>query len=77
MKKLFLTRLRTGEKIEMTSTPFVVGKGRDSDYLIIGNPTISRRHAKIEKTGEEFSWRIYSHRIIPLLMENSLKGDIN
>lgn len=54
MKKLFLTRLRTGEKIEMTSTPFVVGKGRDSDYLIIGNPTISRRHAIIEKTGEEF-----------------------
>lgn len=54
LKKLFLVRLKTGEKIEMTSSPFVVGKGRDCDYLILGNPTISRRHAKIEKSGEDF-----------------------
>lgn len=53
-KKVFLTRLMTGETIEITGFPFVMGKGNGCDYLITGNATISRQHARIEQLGEEY-----------------------
>ena len=40
-------RLLTGEEVEVTKDEFVIGKGSMADYIVTGNPTISRKHAKI------------------------------
>jgi pSer/pThr/pTyr-binding forkhead associated (FHA) protein len=43
----YVRRLSTGEEVEVTKNDFVIGKGSMADYIITGNPTISRQHAKI------------------------------
>lgn len=50
----FVKRLKTGEVVSLDKVPFVIGKGSDSDYIVKGNDTISRRHARIEKEKEEY-----------------------
>jgi len=43
----YVRRLSTGEEVEVTKNEFVIGKGSMADYIVTGNPTISRQHAKI------------------------------
>ncbi len=51
---LYLIRCSTGERIEITKDPFVLGKGSECDYIIKGNPSVSRMHAKIIKRDGSF-----------------------
>jgi hypothetical protein len=48
----FVRRLSTGEEVEITKDEFVIGKGSMADYIITGNPTISRQHVKIIMEGK-------------------------
>ena len=45
----FITRLKTGEDVEITKDSFVIGKSSEADYVVSGNPTVSRKHARIVK----------------------------
>ena len=48
----YVRRLSTGEEVEVTKDEFVIGKGSMADYIVTGNPTISRQHAKIVIQGK-------------------------
>ena len=48
----YVRRLSTGEEVEVTKNEFVIGKGSMADYIVTGNPTISRQHAKIVIQGQ-------------------------
>lgn len=52
-QKAFVIRIKTGEKVEVKKSPFVMGKSSHTDYTIQGNRAISRQHAYIlwEKGG--------------------------
>lgn len=52
----YLVRVRTGEKIVINGTEYVLGKEpSQTDYHIKGNPAISRVHAVIMHQGMEYS----------------------
>lgn len=42
-----LERKKTGEIVEVTGSPFVLGKGSDCDYIIKENSSVSRKHGEI------------------------------
>ena len=45
--KFFLVRERTGERVEISRSPFLVGvETGTADYCVTGNPAVSRKHAK-------------------------------
>lgn len=45
--KFYLTRLRTGERVEINGSPFLVGtESGVVNYLVTGNAAVSRRHAQ-------------------------------
>ena len=45
--KFYLVREKTGERIEVSRSPFLVGSEAGSmDYCVTGNPAVSRKHAK-------------------------------
>lgn len=46
---LRLRREKTGEEIEVETDSFLLGKGTDCNYVIQGNASVSRHHAKIWK----------------------------
>lgn len=46
---LRLRREKTGEEIEVGTDSFLLGKGTDCNYVIQGNVSVSRHHAKIWK----------------------------
>ena len=50
--RYFVRRLSTGEEVEVTKDEFVIGKGNMADYIVTGNPTISRQHVKIVIEGK-------------------------
>ena len=51
----YLTRMSTGEKIDITTNQFVLGKDpSQTDYYIVGNSAISRAHAVITSNDEVF-----------------------
>lgn len=50
----FLTRVRTGETVEINKDKFVVGKSANSDFVITGNKYISRSHAIFLRKNNEF-----------------------
>lgn len=51
----YLTRTRTGEKIDITTDQFVLGKDpSQTDYYIVGNSAISRAHAVITSNDDGF-----------------------
>jgi V8-like Glu-specific endopeptidase len=51
----YLIRKKTGEKIVLSNSNFVIGKQKsDVDYCITDNSAISRRHAIIRKKGDDF-----------------------
>ena len=50
-----LQRMKTGETVDVSEDPFVLGKGSDCDYIIRENSSISRRHGEIfQKEGAWF-----------------------
>lgn len=49
-----LTRIRTGETVEIDKDKFIVGKSADSDFVISGNKYISRSHAIFLTKGNDF-----------------------
>lgn len=45
--RFYLTRLRTGERVEINTSPFLVGTESGAvNYLVTGNAAVSRRHAQ-------------------------------
>lgn len=45
--KFYLLREKTGERVEIGRSPFLVGSETGStDYCVTGNPAVSRKHAK-------------------------------
>lgn len=46
-QRAFVIRIKTGEKVEVEKSPFVMGKSSHTDYTIQGNRAISRQHAYI------------------------------
>ena len=45
--KFYLVREKTGERVEVSRSPFLVGSETGStDYCVTGNPAVSRKHAK-------------------------------
>lgn len=48
-QRAFVIRIKTGEKVEVEKSPFVMGKSSHTDYTIQGNRAISRQHAYILK----------------------------
>lgn len=45
--RFYLTRLRTGERVEINASPFLVGTESGAvNYLVTGNAAVSRRHAQ-------------------------------
>ena len=45
--KFYLLREKTGERVEISRSPFLVGVETGSvDYCVTGNPAVSRKHAK-------------------------------
>ena len=55
-KRIVLTviRMKTGEEKEIMGNAFVLGKANDCDYVITGNPTISRHHVKIKRENGDY-----------------------
>lgn len=52
---LYLTRCSTGERILVSKDPYIIGKGSECDYIIKGNPSVSRMHIKIyQKDGARY-----------------------
>ena len=49
-----IKRLKTGEIIKVAQDEFFIGKQVGNDYIIGNNPTISRRHARIFRQGDDF-----------------------
>lgn len=45
--QLTLEREKTGEKILVSKSNFVIGRSKKADYALEGNPTISRTHIMI------------------------------
>ena len=52
--KITVIRMKTGEEKEITRDSFVLGKAKDCDFVITGNPTISRYHARIRKVNGDY-----------------------
>lgn len=50
----YIKRMKTGEIIKVNKNNFVIGKSNSADYVITGNPTISRRHVEITKTEDGY-----------------------
>ena len=51
---VMIKRLKTGEIIKVAQDEFFIGKQVGNDYIIGNNPTISRRHARIFRQGDDF-----------------------
>ena len=51
---VMIKRLKTGEIIKVAQDEFFIGKQVGNDYIIGNNPTISRRHARIFRQGDNF-----------------------
>ena len=48
MSHRYLVRLKSGERIGLTSEPFLIGKDmRYCNYTVTDNSAVSRKHAKI------------------------------
>lgn len=45
--KLIIERVKTGEKIQVSCSDFIIGRGKSANYILLGNPTISRHHIRI------------------------------
>lgn len=45
--KAYLTRKSNGERIELQRSGMILGKSNSADYVITGNSSVSRAHAKI------------------------------
>lgn len=53
--RAYLIRRKTGERIQIDTNIFKLGKEKDYvDYCIVDNPAISRSHADIVRQGEQF-----------------------
>lgn len=50
----YLKRMKTGEIVQIDKENFVIGKSSSADYVVTGNPTISRNHAEIIKTEDGY-----------------------
>lgn len=50
----YIKRLKTGEEVKVDKDRFVIGKLSEADCIIADNPTVSRRHAEILYTGDEY-----------------------
>lgn len=51
---VYLKRMKTGEIVQIDKEHFVIGKSSSADYVVTGNPTISRHHAVIIKTDDGY-----------------------
>lgn len=51
---MYIKHIRTNTIIKIDSDQFIIGKSSACDYMIEGNPTVSRRHARIYKEDNEF-----------------------
>ena len=49
---VILIREKTGEVLEIRSFPAVLGRSSRCDFVLKGNPRISRQHLRIEKSGD-------------------------
>lgn len=52
--RAYVRRANTAEEMEITKSPFVIGKSVECDFVIRDNMTISRRHAQIVTTSEGY-----------------------
>lgn len=51
---VLIKREKTGEVVKVDTDEFFIGKQVGNDYMIGNNPTISRRHARIFRQGDDF-----------------------
>lgn len=51
---MYIKHIRTNTIIKIDSDQFIIGKSSVCDYVIEGNPTVSRKHARIYKENNEF-----------------------
>lgn len=54
MKRGYVKRISTGEIVNVNSDSFIIGKSTQADFVISGNQTISREHARIFRAGGRF-----------------------
>lgn len=54
---ILIERINTGEEMEITKSPFVIGKSKDCDFVVCDNLTVSRCHAQILKTVDGYVLR--------------------
>lgn len=52
--KPVIYRLKTNERIPITSDSFTLGKGSKADFIITGNNAISRCHARVVKDQNQY-----------------------
>lgn len=50
-----LTRVATGEKVDISSSEFVIGRERNANFYVTNNTAIGRRHAKIVNQSGQIS----------------------
>lgn len=50
-----LTRVATGEKVDISSAEFVIGRERNANFYVTNNTAIGRRHAKIVNQSGQIS----------------------
>lgn len=53
-EQAYIKRIKTGEMKPIVTNNFIVGKSLETDYMIRDNPTVSRKHAKIEWREDEY-----------------------
>lgn len=50
----YIRRMNTSEEVEITKSPFLMGKSAECDYVVKDNSTVSRCHAQIITTAEGY-----------------------
>lgn len=71
-----LQRARTGERVEVSGDPFVLGKGSDCDYIIRENTSVSRRHGELFQRDGAWFYRDLDSLNHSFVEEKQIAGEI-
>lgn len=67
--RVFICRIKTDELTEITKDEFIIGKSEAADLVVRDNPTISRKHALIQKR-EDGYWLIDKESLNHTFVDN-------